>query len=199
MKINLYQSWFDSPVRPQEFERCRAKNLELFDRVIYLKWWPTYSEFFREMMAHPEDINIVANLDIYFDKETFHLLKNIRPDVVYCLTRWDEQPDGELLTFSKRRGGHDGSWSQDAWVFKGFPTTKDGFLLEADFKIGSRGCDNHIAWVLAENGYKLHNPSQDIKIIHVHNIDTNASYNRGERVGEHETRIPVPPSKLIMI
>jgi hypothetical protein len=65
-KCNLFINWFESPVRPEEFDYCLKKNLEIFDRVINVAGNPTFSDFFREAAKYPTDVNVIANLDIYF-------------------------------------------------------------------------------------------------------------------------------------
>ena len=61
--------------------------------------------------------------------------------------------------------------------------------------MGDRGCDNHLVYLFTHSGFKVSNPSKDIKAIHVHNIDKNASMGRGERVG-NGMYLNIKPSNL---
>ena len=195
-KINLFINWFDSPVRPQEFDYCLKKNLVLFDRVINLNGRPTFTDFFMSAgLGYPDDINVIANLDIYFD-ETIRLTKWIESDTVYCLTRHESDGVGNLKTF-KDAHGHTGDWSQDAWVFTGINIVN----VPAPFCPGERGCDNHLAWLFKEAGYKVLNPSIDIRAIHLHTVDRSASMGRGERVagGDGNKYLNVIPDNLKMV
>lgn len=187
-KINLLSNWFESSVRPEEFDYCHKKNLMIFDRVINLKGRPTFNDFFDVAAKFPEDVNVIANLDIYFD-ESIYLSKWITDNEVYCLTRWEDDRAGNIIRFKDRHYGHPGEWSQDAWVFIG------GIKVDAPFGLGYRGCDNHLAYLFTEKGLKVSNPSEDIRAIHVHNIDTNASVERGEKVG-YPNYLSVPITRL---
>lgn len=181
MKLNLFSNWFDSQTRPQEFQYCRDRNLRIFDRVIYYNGRPTFSEYFKDMAKFQDSINVLANLDIYFD-ETIKLTQWLKEDVVYCLTRHEDDGKGNIQTFAQRNGGHPGEWSQDAWVFTGSKIAE----VEANFHLGDRGCDNHLAYVLHILGYKLLNPALDIRAIHMHNIDRGSSHDRGEFAWDRE-------------
>jgi len=178
-KINLWTNWFESPVRPQEFDYCLKRNLMVFDRVINLKGRPMFKEFFANAGRFAEDVNVVANLDIYFD-QTIKLARWITPDVVYCLTRHEDDGAGNICTFKEKHYGHPGEWSQDAWIFTGTEVQK----TNAEFCLGDRGCDNHLAYLFTQVGLKVMNPSEDIKAIHMHTIDPSASMGRGKKVGD---------------
>jgi hypothetical protein len=100
-----------------------------------------------------DGINILANSDIYFD-ETLSLAQDIKEGEVYCLSRWDKTDSGIK---------HLNAWdTQDAWIFRG------KMNVDANFDLGTPGCDNRIAYVLQKAGYKVLNPSCSIRAIHVH-------------------------------
>ena len=146
-KINLFINWFESEVRPQEFDYCLKRNLMIFDRVINIKGRPMFKEFFADAGRFAEDVNVVANLDIYFD-QSIKLAKWITDDVVYCLTRWEDDGKGNICTFKEKHYGHPGEWSQDAWIFTGTKVQN----IESEFCLGDRGCDNHLAWLFNQAG-----------------------------------------------
>ena len=151
----------------------------IFDRVINIKGRPMFKEFFADAGRFAEDVNVVANLDIYFD-QSIKLAKWITDDVVYCLTRWEDDGKGNICTFKEKHYGHPGEWSQDAWIFTGTKVQN----IKSEFCLGDRGCDNHLAWLFNQAGIKVQNPSEDIKAIHLHTIDSSASMGRGKKVGD---------------
>ena len=192
--INLFVNWFDSKVRPEEFEFCYKQNLKIFDKVINFRDRPTFNDFFKYGARFDDEINVIANLDIYFN-ESIRLAKWIKEDNFYCLTRHEDDGKGNIITFKERYYGHPGDWSQDAWIFTG----KKILEIDAPFMLGERGCDNHLAWLAKEAGFKVHNPCLDIMAIHRHNIDRSASMGRGERVGSKDKYIRVPIEKLRLL
>jgi hypothetical protein len=190
---NLFINWFESTVRPEEFDYCLKQNLKVFDRVVNLNGRPTFTDFFHATSKFLEDVNVIANLDIYFD-ESIKLAQWITQDCVYCLTRWEHRSGGEIQPFEKRHYGHPGEWSQDAWICTGNKILD----IKADFTMGVGGCDNHLAYLLKEAGFKILNPSKEIRAIHKHDIDPSASRGRGTAVGDRTTRIAVPITELKM-
>ena len=189
IKINLLINWFDSEKRAEDFEYCFERNRRLFNRVIILDGWPTYDDFF-EIGNCLDGIKVIANLDIYFD-DTVHLLKNVREGVVYCITRHEGTKLGEVKTFIEANPGTPGEYSQDVWVWT------EQVDVDADFKFGIPGCDNHIAWRLNDAGYKILNPALDIRCIHVHNGHSRSD--RRERVGSRDQYLKVDVTNLKMI
>src|SRR5271167_3528506 len=90
----LYNYYEDkNPGRKKEIDMCLQKNLEnphLNVMVIESADKLTYSFFFQKIneVTGPDDINIVANSDIFFD-ETIVLASTMPPDAAYVLSRWD--------------------------------------------------------------------------------------------------------------
>lgn len=124
-----------------------------------------------------EDIVIIANSDIYFDK-TLSKLKYIdwEKEIALALSRWDKV-NGKWECYP--------TWdSQDVWVFKG--AIKPMF---AEFNLGLAGCDNRIAYEIDNAGYWIFNPSKEIVCRHIH--ETNyRTYDRSNVVSQ--------PYKLLM-
>ncbi len=146
---------------------------------------PTYNDIFVAMnhVTGSSDINIIANADIYFDQASLQRIKDFRWDN-HCmaLTRWDESPikkefDHPFVNPYPEIYFYDHADSQDAWVFKGYTEHIPG----ADFTMGVPGCDNRIAYLLSQAGFKVINPSRTIKIIHKHK-STIRNYNRKQTV-----------------
>jgi hypothetical protein len=117
---------------------------------------PTFAELFAAVNARTDeqDINIIANADIYFD-DSLEAVASIELDECYALGRWDDTEAG--LRLSKADD------SQDAWVFRGRIRS-----ITAPFTMGVLGCDNRLAYLFSEAGYRLSNPSRSIRAIHLH-------------------------------
>lgn len=188
--ILLFTTYFrdSSPERAAEFVLCARKNVEsgLFSAVYFLteepeavplvkstaetrvfiqrqESRPTFSDYFRlvNSVTGPDDVNCVANADIWFD-ETLLLVAAIDPadmrDDVFCLTRWDVQPDGSSVFLNSCD-------SQDAWVWVG--PMRAG--VDGSARMGQAGVDNRIAASFQEAGYtRVSNPSRSVKIFHEH-------------------------------
>jgi hypothetical protein len=130
------------------------------------------------MYKKPNEVNIIANADIYFD-ETIGYAKKISEGECYALTRW-ELVNGRVVDFNTRHGRPSPpEWSQDAWIFRGSiqPNKFDNVkaLNESarvteiiPFTLGIPGCDNKFCALLKERGVNVMNPSKTIKAIHVH-------------------------------
>jgi spore maturation protein CgeB len=174
--IRLFINWYQDskPERAAELELCLSHNLNLsaIDEVVnigdtpignedrYIKHFSriTYNDYFKVIneIAGPDDISIIANLDIVFNDTILHAVKMQRNEC-YALTRYDATLAG--ITFFNRAD------SQDVWIFKGKPPQ----IVGADFNLGVPGCDNRIAYLLNLNGYLVTNPSLTIKTYHYHN------------------------------
>ena len=183
--MNLFINWFEhpDPARQEEFRFCYDKNFSsgLFENIINLQSpenQPTYSRFFEAMAEYPDDVNVLANLDIYFDR-TLELANKITTRQAYCLTRWEyvtrrhhnalfypDEGEWKIIPFESRNYQAVPYWSQDAWIVRGGPDIKN-----ANFSMGQPGCDNRVAWCLYAAGYQVRNPCMSIRAIHVHASD----------------------------
>jgi len=182
--VNLFINYFDhqDKRRKREIEYCLRKNEDNpnIDNVVILNRnrYCTFGDFIREMANFPQDINIIANVDVYFD-DTIKLAESIKGGECFALTRW-ELVNGRVIDFNARHGRPSPpEWSQDAWVFRGsivpnkYDTVKalnqNARMTEIiPFSLGIPGCDNKFAALLKEQGIKVTNPSKSIKAIHVH-------------------------------
>ena len=78
MNVNLFTislSENENPKRLKEFQFCKNKNLELILSYIEISSEhkrATYNDFFKEFEKFPEDINIIANKDIFFDDSSLN-------------------------------------------------------------------------------------------------------------------------------
>lgn len=179
--VNLFVSLYKENDRQREHEirTCLERNLtnRLIDRIYVLEEGdhgfkvasgkaalvrmnvqPTFSMIFSIVNneSSQEDINIIANSDIYFDEESISYIKAyLSSEKCFALTRWNII-QGQPVFMNARD-------SQDTWCFKGHIRP-----IEANFKMGFAGCDNSLALKIQEAGYTVTNPSWTIKTYHLH-------------------------------
>jgi len=142
-------------------------------QIIPIKQRPTYQDFKNYINANlnKDDIHIIANTDIYFDKH-IGVLKHINlKDTCLALSRWDTAD-----TIKPKLYNHNDS--QDVWVFKG--PVKQQF--KANFPLGVPRCDNRLMYQLQEAGYKVLNPAFSIKAFHIHKGQRALVYTEGDNL-----------------
>lgn len=188
MQINLFVNHYQcgDSERQKELDFCFEANKqnEYIDKIINVQDRLTYNRFFELTASYPNDINILANSDIYFDYTIKEVL-DIKPRDCYAITR-SELKGNTVVSFTEMNQYNKAAQarhSQDVWVFKG--VVKNVF---GNFPLGVPGCDNRIAWEIRKAGYNLVNPCHRIKCIHKHR-STERNYNIPAGLGE---RIPMP-------
>lgn len=142
---------------------AEGENLALPDspklRVQTIPKRPLYEQYFAwtEKLAQPQDISIIANSDIYFDRQ-LGLFKvwELPERTVMALSRWNIFENGIPTLFDRND-------SQDTWIFRG-PVRG----VHGDFPIGVPRCDNRILHELHQAGYRVINPSFSIRTFHLH-------------------------------
>lgn len=185
-KINLFINYFQcgDAERQKELDFCFNTNIEsgLFKKIINFDDRPTYNDFFNATKAYPNDINIFANSDIYFN-DTINLVREMGVKDAYALTRWELHKD-KVVRFEEKHHYNaeaKAKHSQDVWVFNGVAKN-----IRGNFQIGVPGCDNRIAWEINNSGYRLSNPSDKIQCIHKHK----------EEKRHYTIKKPIPPPYL---
>jgi len=224
-KINIFCNYYkdENDDRYREYMFCLDKLIKnsLIDNIFILcsdelllkndkikkinfdSTFPRYRDFFNiiDSLSGENDINIIINSDCYIEKDGIKIIKNnIKKDQAYLLSRWDIinfQPF-EVLHFDevyRNNVRYKPGCSQDSWIFIGKPKKE----LIGDFGFGRAGCDNAIAYEFDKAGYKVHNPSLDIKIYHYHITEKRATY--GDYKEREKYRIQKPylfvPTKSI--
>ena len=200
MRTILFINWYNEQrtKRAKELLECLNRNIEnkAISHIVNISDTPienkrvinahheerlTFGVFFQAINAtvDPEDISIIANLDIFFD-ETIEQAKRIKENECFALSRWEILPNGKKNEKQVQVLGD----SQDVWIFKG----KVRKLKKSDFYLGMLGCDNRIAHELKGAGYNVLNPSKTIKAWHLHNSNIR-NYN------EHDI-IPPPYHRI---
>jgi hypothetical protein len=154
-----------SPERQREFDQVFALNRDnpLFQTMHLLRGSKfrgrcTFQDLFDlvNRVTGPEDLNVVANADIYFD-DSLELADSMRPDQAFALLRYDVVDTFSSTRFSGLPG------CQDTWIFKG-PIRS----MPADFMLGQLCCDHRLAAELMRAGYRVSNPSKSIRTYHLH-------------------------------
>lgn len=161
-KINLFVQVYNAEnlARQKELDTCLKINKELnvngvpYLNVIEIKERLTFAQMFELTKEYPNDINIIANSDIYFN-ETILQTRFMDAKDCYALTRWDYGHGKAVLFYRKD--------SQDVWVFNGVANVNGG-----NYHLGKAGCDNRIAKEILDSGYSISNPSKSIHAIHLH-------------------------------
>ncbi len=201
--INLFVNYYNASTdeRQAEIDFCFHKNADnpLIDRLIVFTNLqdcvlhcdevvendrPTYQDYFNEAAKYPNDINIIANSDIYFD-DTIKLAEKIHPNEVFVLTR-HEYNNGNIESFFKIHGCPP-EWSQDCIIWRGVNRAKglekvwatdlhSNQDVEIPYTLGHPGQENHLAWLMRNYGYTVRNPSNSIRAIHVHKERSRPNY-----------------------
>jgi len=189
IKINLFINHYQcgNKARQKELDFCLNHNREsgYFNEVINFDGRVTYNDFFKECALYPDDINILANTDIYFN-ETIKLVRDMKDNECYCITRWEEDGN-EIVRFKDKHGYNNEAkekFSQDVWVIKG-----KAKYVHGAFHLGVPGCDNRIAYEFVMAKYIVSNPCEKIQCIHRHQ-DNKRSYNIPSGYGSK--RVPMP-------
>lgn len=157
LENNLNSGLFDEIVIFNE-----GGDLKLFDdtRIICrnVENRPTYQDFFSYInsISSVEDIHIIANTDIIFDKQIGVLKELDWHNSCMALSRWEFTKNGKTRLYNHND-------SQDTWIFKG--RIKNVF---GEFSIGIPRCDNRVLYELRKAGYTVINPSFNIKTYHHH-------------------------------
>jgi len=195
-KIYLYTTFYkeQNNLRKQELLSCFQNNLsnKAISKIIvfnegesisyleptkieevFIDKRPTYQDFINYINTNssPDDIHIIANTDIYFDKN-IEVLKHINlKDTCLALSRWDAAD-----TIKPKLYNHNDS--QDVWVFKG-PIKEN---LSAIFPLGVPRCDNRLLYELEKAEYMVLNPAFSIKSYHIHKGQRALVYSEDDNV-----------------
>lgn len=144
--------------------KLNVKQGEIYALVINEGRRATFDDLFflaNNFSTGSDTISVIANSDIYFEEINTikEFIQNIEDNEKVCLalSRWDITPSGEKIHFDRAD-------SQDVWIFTG----KIQVNLTLNFTMGVAGCDNRIAHEIEQSGYRVHNPSKQIKSYHYH-------------------------------
>lgn len=139
-------------------------------KVIHTNKRITYSDWIEYSKEYTNAISILCNSDIYFDDSISNIHEAIDTSHTFlCLTRW-ERIEGNITPYSTPK------WSQDTWAFCTDTVMEDSVIKSIDIQLGIPRCDNKLAYNLIIHGWKIVNPINYIKSIHVHETQLR-SYN----------------------
>ena len=185
MNINVFANYYHekNDSRRNELDYCIQKNIansNINYILIESQERLTYNDYFNYVNNYTsdEDVNVIINLDIYFDESIVNAFK-IKNDEFWCCGRWEWKDDGALVAPTRPD-------SQDAWFKRG------KINMNANFELGKLGCDNRLAYE-ASRTYSVLNPALTIKAIHVHtsNIRNYTRKNKNDLVpGPYHTITP---------
>jgi len=205
--IDYYKFSLHNPDRQQELDTCFYDNINnsnffkvhIFsddelpytsERVIHNKLGKrlTYVDYFEYAKNNiPKgDIVVLSNSDIYFD-DTISKVNNIDlTSTILALTRWCPY-HGHKIVDNQIELYHNHDKSQDVWVWKNVLQNYED--KDCNFTLGKLGCDNKIAYLFTQIGYKVINPSLEIITYHLHKEDETRTYGK-DRISEPYLFIP---------
>lgn len=182
---NLFVEYIktDNQHRQSEYDFCLINNAKLkyFDNIFVItkeelpvfsskitKIYPfgertKYQDIFNlEEASNPEDLNFIANSDIYFDYSILELDEKVTDEIAIGLSRWYPEDDHYFIN-GFHQNGRAAPESNDVWVWRGKSKVKNG-----DFPIGYYSCDLRIMQCFVEAGYRVYNPAKDVRVWHKH-------------------------------
>lgn len=173
-KVNLFIDYYHEawPERRAEYLKCLAKNHGAFDRIIDVKGAArrtTFREFAYAAAGFPGDVNVVSNLDMWFDGSVRRAERILASCELICLLRWDAETSADTRIIKFRdswRVPHLSAMCQDSWMFVG--DTLKPLAEDLNFPLGVVYCDNVLALQAKRAGLRLRNPYGCIASWHEH-------------------------------
>ena len=185
--INLYLQYFKHKTesRRKELDYCTRHNIKnsSFDKVyIFLEkeedrqeWmnnpkvivenfghrmtFRNFAEYTNTIDTNNDITHVITNLDMFFDNDILKLNQHNIDNHLITLTRWN------IDVVTKKANFFNVNCSQDTWIWKG---VVDLSKLDLGYYLGTPGCDNAICGEFYEAGFKVINPSLDLKSYHLH-------------------------------
>jgi hypothetical protein len=131
---------------------------------IFLKKQPTYQDFLKYANDNLKNkIVMVSNSDIYLSKCDNNLIEKCicQKNNIFALTRFENENYKPLI--DKYQGSH------DSFIFKS--PINYNIIEQSNFVQNVWGSENVLIWLFHKHNYKILNPCNQIKIIHVHKSD----------------------------
>ena len=162
-------------------EHPKIKQVDISKRLCY-------NDVFKycDKSYHNDDIKILANTDIILDHIDIQDIKHVnlhkkcfallRHELLVPKDRLQDKFNFNEIENSWISNNKDCKTSQDVWIFTDIKPD-DVY----DFNLGIRGCDNHIAFLLDRANFNVTNPSNSIKIYHLHSHQKKSHENRERR------------------
>jgi hypothetical protein len=131
--------------------------------IINLSSRPTYLDWVELTEKHcPDQISILANTDIYFDKSVSQVREifSTDPNAFVTISRYEQEGLEQILHEKPH-------WSQDVWAILGNYQLTDSLKKTLKIPLGVPRCDNKIAYLFAIYGAQVYNPCNYIKTVHI--------------------------------
>lgn len=153
----------------------------------------TYQDAVSYMKEHHKSFNygIIANSDIFFNGSIRHLPRFCRNRQAICLGRYEYTDQCRDLSKCTMNHNVKVGGSQDAWIVHAPQVSgvSPRYLQRMDFPLGKPGCDNRIARVFQDIGWKPINPCKTIKSFHYHS-SAFRTYTQKDRIPGPYLRVP---------
>lgn len=203
MEVTIITTWYDEkdPVRLAEMTEALTRNHALGGDVIVLaekvpppqlpgldvRLMPRRPTMLDAIKAcKPGTLVALINTDCYFEKAIPVTPRLREGKAAWCLTRYEAGVDGKPPVRVQ------GKMSQDAWVFRVPESSLMKPLPSCNFPFGILACDNAMAAALHIHGFRLANPCDDVRIIHIHH----SPVRHYDKKQVPEPWLFVPPSKF---
>jgi len=133
-------------------------NIQNKLHVINVGKQPLYSDLFQYTFTNLKDeVCMISNSDIYLHTLDLDCMNRLENNI-FALSRYEH--DFSCPIIDKRWGSH------DAFIFRS--PLKSDILQNLQHIQNVAGSDDNVVNTLVDNGYTLHNPSFQIKIVHLH-------------------------------
>lgn len=125
--------------------------------------------FYQTFMLNLRGYIVLCNADIFFDETIINVRKSCLSQTksVYTLIRFEYNNEKNLQDcklFYDTKG-----WSQDVWIYHTSQMSlNNDFIEKTNFMLGLPGCDNRIAYIFTENGFRCINEPYNVKTYHYH-------------------------------
>lgn len=162
--IILYENWneLSEDIKNKEYGLIlNNKKIE-----IYNSSRQTYKDIYLHSKEHfPNDIIIISNSDIYFDKTLNRINElNFDSNILYAITRWQRQQTDKSIYTIPFQNNMIMNWSYDTYIFK-HPINIDPNTI--NINVGCTGCDTYfVKKLVVDNLMKVYNPIFDIRCWH---------------------------------
>lgn len=198
--ITLFVQWYEDKDTQENRIKCLKKNLKnnkinhvhifyeknsveslskiikkhkhvsksLIEKRLSYSYWMLYAN-----KNFSDDIKVLANSDIYFDK-TIDLIRkqNFSSNIFYGITRKDLNEEGEIVEssdyFQDDSCPTNPMYSHDAWVYYNSPNLAPDTIKECfNFDLGKGNCDRLFKKFLAEQKISFKNLYPKVNAIHI--------------------------------
>ena len=127
---------------------------------------------------------VISNSDIFFDKTIINLRKSCLSESksFYMLLRFEYIKEENLEKCKLHSNNNIPNCnSQDTWIYHSNFSPTNNIINNCDFYFGQPGCDNKLAFIMNNYGYKCYNKPYQVRTYHNHNTQIR-NYSNKNRV-----------------